>query len=247
MSEQQMSCSGDMDLSLGTVRMLPAMSPDGRANVVAIEKWVSGLDQVKPPMGHVVQAGMYARTPAVPAQTILAGGVLQEAVSSELEISGQMSCHGDMDLSLGTVRMLPATSPEALAKVVAIEKWVLGLDQVKLPTEHVIHAGMYARTLTMPAQTILTGSLMKRATLLILTGSALVLVGEEWIEFEGYNVIPGRAGRKQVCISRSQVIATMLFPTQARTVEDAEAEFTDEAAGLMSRWQDANTVVITGE
>lgn len=166
---------------------------------------------------------------------------------SELEIPGRMSGATDMDLSAGAVRMLPATAPDALAKIVAIEKWVLGLDQVKLPTEHVIHAGMYARTIKMPAQTILTGALMKRSTLLILSGSALVLVGDEWVEFEGYNVIPGSAGRKQVCVSRSLVIATMLFPTQARTVEDAEAEFTDEAAGLMSRWQDANTVVITAE
>jgi hypothetical protein len=60
-------------------------------------------------------------------------------------------------------------------------------------------------------------------------------------------VIPASAGRKQVFVSRSTVTITMLFPTLARTVEEAEAEFTDEAAGLLSRRQDANTVVITGE
>ena len=41
---------------------------------------------------------------------------------------------------------------------------------------------------------------------------------------------------------------TMIFPTTARTVEEAEAEFTEEADGLCSRRDPtSNHVVITGE
>jgi hypothetical protein len=38
----------------------------------------------------------------------------------------------------------------------------------------------------------------------------------------------------------------MIFRTDAKTVEQAEAEFTDEAEALMSRRNDNDTVTITG-
>jgi hypothetical protein len=142
---------------------------------------------------------------------------------------------------------LGATPPDVLNQIVALEEQLIGHEPMDVPTEHVIHAGVYARTIVMPAGMVLTGALMKRATLVIVTGSAEVLAGDEWVELEGYNVIPASAGRKQIFVSRTSVIITMLFPTQARTVEEAEAEFTDEAAALLSRRQDANAVVITEE
>jgi hypothetical protein len=46
-------------------------------------------------------------------------------------------------------------------------------------------------------------------------------------------------------VSRSPVLITMMFPTKARTIEEAEREFTDDADRLLSRRQNANTVVIT--
>lgn len=142
---------------------------------------------------------------------------------------------------------LPATTPELLARINVLQGELVGNEPVNVPTQHVIHAGMYARTIVVPKEMVLVGALLKRATLVIVTGSAAVLAGEEWLELEGYNVIPASAGRKQVFVSYSPVIITMLFPTQARTVEDAEAEFTDEAVSLLSRRQDANAVVITAE
>jgi hypothetical protein len=74
-----------------------------------------------------------------------------------------------------------------------------------------------------------------------------VLAGENWMELEGYNVLPASAGRKQVFVSVSDVVITMVFPTKATTVEAAEAEFTDEAAMLLSRKQNVNRVFWTGE
>lgn len=146
-----------------------------------------------------------------------------------------------------TLPPLPATSPELLSQIGVMEDALIGHEPVEVPTLHVIHAGMYARTILMPAGMMLTGVLIKRATLVIVTGSAAVLAGDRWVGLDGYNVLQASAGRKQVFVSRSQVIITMLFPTRARTVEEAEAEFTDDAERLLSRRQDANTVVITEE
>jgi hypothetical protein len=140
---------------------------------------------------------------------------------------------------------LPATTPELLKSIAALEERVLSVEQVEIPTEHLIHGGMYARTITMPKETVLTGALIRLATIVIVTGSAAVLTGDGWVKLDGYNVLPASAGRKQVFVSYSPVVITMLFPTAAKTVEEAEREFTEEADRLLSRRQDANTVVIT--
>ncbi len=152
-----------------------------------------------------------------------------------------------MNALVTPLAMLPATTPELLAKIDALQAELVGHEPVNVPTQHVIHAGIYARTIMVPKGMVFTSVLIKRATLVIMTGSAAVLAGDEWLELMGYNVIPASSGRKQVFVSYSPVIITMAFPTQARTVEEAEAEFTDEVVSLLSRRQDANTVVITGE
>lgn len=142
---------------------------------------------------------------------------------------------------------LPATPQGVIDKIRALEKECVGHEPVELITEHVIHAGMYVRTIVMPAGMLLTGALLKRSTVVIVSGTAAALAGDRWLHLEGYNVIPASAGRKQVFVSYTPVIISMAFPTQAKTVEEAEAEFTDEADGLLSRRQDANRVVVTGE
>jgi hypothetical protein len=143
---------------------------------------------------------------------------------------------------------LPATTPELLEKIRALEEFQLSNGEpTDLPTEHLIHAGLYVRTITMPKEMVLTGALIKRATVVIVTGSCALLAGEEWSRLDGYNTLPASAGRKQVFVSYSPVIITMIFPTQAKTVEEAEREFTDDCDRLLSRRQDANTVRITGE
>jgi hypothetical protein len=142
---------------------------------------------------------------------------------------------------------LPATLPEMVKALEALEERLIGREPVELPTEHVIHAGMYVRTIAMPEGMVLTGAFIKLATLVIVTGSAAVLVGDDWLRLDGYNVLPASAGRKQVFVSYSSVIISMAFPTKARTVEEAEREFTDDADRLLSRRQNANAVVITEE
>jgi hypothetical protein len=142
-----------------------------------------------------------------------------------------------------------AISPELLQKVRSFERAAIRVDQVPVATEHVLHAGMYARTVRLKPGTAITGALIKRATLLVVNGLALMLVNDGFAHLDGYNVIPASAGRKQVFVARGDVAITMIFPTSARTVEEAEAEFTDETDLLLSR-RDSNgtcSVLVTRE
>lgn len=136
---------------------------------------------------------------------------------------------------------------EAIDNVRRMEKLNAEMPQVPIRTEHVIHAGMYSRTVFLPAGTAITGVLVKIPTLLIIQGDAVVYVGGGAIRITGYAVLPADAGRKQAFIAKSDVHLTMIFPTNAKTVEAAEREFTDEYELLASHRDDLNEIVVTGE
>jgi hypothetical protein len=144
---------------------------------------------------------------------------------------------------------LPAVNAETLATICKVEEFSLAnIPQIPIDTEHLFHAGMYARTMTLPAGVMLTNAYIKIPTTLILSGSLMLLLNDGWARLDGYNVIPCPAGRKQLAVAITDCQATMLFATSAKTVEDAEAEFTDDHEKLFSRKQGyGNIVKVTGE
>lgn len=148
---------------------------------------------------------------------------------------------------LAIQRALPPTTPAALAKVCELEKRVLEAPQIDIFTQHVIHAGVYSRTICIPAGTVLTGALIKIPTTLVVCGRASVLLGDDQeVMVEGYHVFAASAGRKQAYIAHADTFVTMSFKTNAKSVHEAEAEFTDDHERLMSR-VGINEIVITGD
>lgn len=141
---------------------------------------------------------------------------------------------------------LPAMSSTAVAKVRALENMSLQREQVPITTHHLIHAGMYHRTIMIPKEVVLTGALIKRATTLVMYGDAEVSRGDSHMRLTGYHVLPASAHRKQAFIAYEDTYLTMSFATSAWSVAEAEAEFTDEADLLFSRHGE-NVTDITGE
>ena len=144
---------------------------------------------------------------------------------------------------------IPAMSPAAIGKVRQLESLASEQPQLPIVTEHTIHAGLYSRTIRLQAGTMITGALIKKATLLIVAGDALAYIGEDApLRLQGYAVLPCSANRKQIFIAIEPTTLTMVLPTQAKTVEEIEAEWTDEADLLISRRDpDANRITVTGE
>ncbi|HSV48351.1 MAG TPA: hypothetical protein VLJ58_21360 [Ramlibacter sp.] len=125
---------------------------------------------------------------------------------------------------------------QAIGKVRALESALLAQeDQVEIPTNHVLHAGMYARTVRIPAGHAVTGALIKVPTVLIVNGDVVLYTGDGTVHLTGYHVLPAAAGRKTAFAAIGDTDLTMLFPTQAATVDQAEREFTDEFDALLSR------------
>lgn len=148
---------------------------------------------------------------------------------------------------------IPAMTDDSIHKVNELQSYIMSLPQMVIPTDHILHGGMYARTIKIPASTeekltCIVGALLKVPTILVIHGDCVVLVGEEKLELHGYHVLPASMHRKQAVVALTDTYVTMLFATDAKTIKEAEEEFTDESDLLFSRNEDAiNNVTITGE
>ena len=143
---------------------------------------------------------------------------------------------------------LPPTSGHALARVHAIEERMRACS-AKAPethVEHVLHAGMYARTIRCKGGQAFASVTIRPGTILIVNGWASITNGDYVLEIKGYKVIPASAGRKAIWLIREDTEITAIFPTEARTIAAAEAEFTTEPEKL-SELTENDLVVITGE
>lgn len=128
--------------------------------------------------------------------------------------------------------IVPAMHPSAIEKVGRLEAAIRGCPQVDIRIDHELHAGVYARTAHLPAGCIITGAHIKVPTLLVVVGDVTMSgVGR----LTGYNVLAADAHRKSAFIANEDSTITMIFATAAETVEQAEDEFTDEAASLQTR------------
>lgn len=153
-----------------------------------------------------------------------------------------------MDLVVCSPR-INAMAPHAVDAVRRLTEASLRFAQLPFVTQHVIHGGMYVRTVTVPPTAIVTGVFVKVPTVLILSGEGVVFTGEaEPLHVRGYNVVPAAAGRKQAFVAISELTLTMMFPTDAKTVEDAERHFTDEIELLCPLTErDRHVIIVTGE
>jgi len=130
---------------------------------------------------------------------------------------------------------IPPMSSEMIAKVRAIEHLSRKRKQVKIPVHHYLHGGMYVRTVRIPAGVMITGVHIVIETNLVVNGHAMIHSGVEWVETDGYAVLACAANRKQIFVAISDIDLTMFFPTDAKTVKEAEERFTDESSSLQNR------------
>lgn len=149
-----------------------------------------------------------------------------------------------IDKPIFTIRPM---SQDSIDKVIRAEEKMLEQPQVVIGTLHILHGGMYARSITIPKGNAISGALIKIPTMITVSGDVTVYNDGMEQRIVGYHIIPASCNRKQVFIAHEDTDLTMVFPTKANTVEEAEMEFTDEYAKLGSRKAGLDIVIITGE
>ena len=139
--------------------------------------------------------------------------------------------------------LIPAMSDTAVDRVREMETEAAKQPQVSIETHHAFHAGLYARTIRIPANVMITGALIQIPTVLIVSGDAVMYAESGTSRLTGYYVLAAEAHRKQAFLAIQDTFLTMLFATDAETVAEAEAQFTDEVDLLCSRKPGAVNVV----
>lgn len=134
---------------------------------------------------------------------------------------------------LPAIRRMP---PAAIDRVRQVEAIAATKPQVSVNVNHFLFAGMYVRTCTIPPRVMITGALVKIPTILVVNGDVLIYIGvEEPKRVTGYHVLTAEANRKQIFVGIEPTELTMLFPSDAKTVKQAEEQFTDEWRLLTTR------------
>lgn len=188
-----------------------------------------GLDLIRTAKQHAKDKGSLGLLVSAPTDSVLAKFLANSKDCVETNRVFFFSLQKD------AITAVAPTNEMSLEKIRRLETEAFKMPQVRLETTHVFHAGMYARTCKVPAGVLITGALIKIATLLIVEGDAMVYVNDGAVRMEGYNVLSASAGRKQAFLAMRDTYITMVFPTENTTVEDAEDEFTDEADNLQTR------------
>ncbi len=142
---------------------------------------------------------------------------------------------------------LPAMSAAEIDHVCDVERMLQAQPQIDLKMEHRVWADMYSRMVLLPAGLSMTGVPVKIATQVTIIGTCKVWMGA-WKHIVGPTTLIAEAGRKQMFEAITDTYILMAFGTKARTLSEAEEEFTDAPETLASRRPGAlNDTIITGE
>jgi len=116
-----------------------------------------------------------------------------------------------------------------------LELELLKQPQVDLSTQHVVHGGMCARTIFIPAGTVLTGALTNCDNICVIHGDITVTTDEGTRQLTGFHVLPARAGFKRAGWTHADTYWTTLFVTDKTEIADIEREMTDEHEMLQTQ------------
>lgn len=116
-----------------------------------------------------------------------------------------------------------------------MEEELLRLPQVDLHTSHLVHGGMCARTILIPAGTALTGALTNRDNLCVVVGDITVTTDLGPQRLVGVNLLPAVAGAKRAGVAHADTWWTTFFRTDLTDIAAIEDEMTSESVLLQTR------------
>lgn len=143
--------------------------------------------------------------------------------------------------------IIKQSSELLLSNLKEIEKKMLTKEQIKLLTIHSLYNGVYTRTILLKENEVICGALIKIPTTLIINGNIQVSDGDSVVDIVGFDVFLCEPNRKQLMKANGNTSITMLFKTDAKTIEEAEQEFTDDFLSLVSRREDSINIIYKGE
>lgn len=110
-------------------------------------------------------------------------------------------------------------------KIQALEDHMRQMPQAEIPVSHTFSGGMYARTITIKAGTVLSGAIHLTAHLNIVHGDITIVTEEGERRYTGTHVVPSQPGTKRAGVAHADTVWTTILKTDAIDVAKIEAAF----------------------
>jgi hypothetical protein len=124
---------------------------------------------------------------------------------------------------------------DEIQKAESLQAELLKQPQVKIDTSHLIHGQMYARTILVPANTVVVGALTNLDNICIVNGDITVTTDLGVMRLTGYHILPAEKGYKRIGLAHADTVWTTIIHTNGKTVDEIELEMTSEAHLLQTR------------
>ena len=116
-----------------------------------------------------------------------------------------------------------------------MEEMILSVPQVDLKTSHQISGTVYARTIYIPAGTILTGAAHKKDHINIMQGDISVSTDDGMKRLTGQHILSTKAGMKRIGYAHEDTVWTTVHHTNLTNIEEIENELVEEPEKLQTR------------
>jgi hypothetical protein len=115
-------------------------------------------------------------------------------------------------------------------KVNALETEMRRREQIEIPVKHYFSQGVYAREITIPAGTLLTGKIHKFEQLNILSAGEISVLTEDGIKrVEAPFTVVSPPGTKRIAFAHTDCVWTTIHGTQETDLEKIENHFIAES------------------
>lgn len=112
-------------------------------------------------------------------------------------------------------------------KVELLETEMRRHEQIEIPVRHYFSPGVYAREITIPAGTLLTGRIHKYAQLNILSGGEISVMTDDGMKHvEAPFTVVSPPGTKRIAYAHTECTWTTILATEEKDPDVIEAAFT---------------------
>ena len=139
-----------------------------------------------------------------------------------------------VNIKANSVELFGGNAPSQ-ESILTFESEALKFPQIEIETTNLIHSGMYARTIMIPAGVAVVGAAMNNDSVCISSGDITVTTDDGSVRLTGYHVISALSGKKRVGLAHQDTYWTSVFKSNANTVDEAEIEMTVEHEKLQTR------------
>lgn len=121
--------------------------------------------------------------------------------------------------------LIPPAAMHLQGQVERLERAMLDLPQIEIPTEHAFGPGFYARTITIPAGVTLTGKVHATEHIFMVTKGEITLTTDDGVQFiqAPYQAIC-KPGMKRAGFAHTETVCVNIHITNETDLAKLEAE-----------------------